>query len=309
MKITKELTSVFFMSLVLSITSCTKNDLSEIQDEDVITLNVPAMPGFGEDTSNSRTEYIDDGIKPSVKWVVGDKIYIGSLKNGVSNNTSLQTLIDNKKFATFECSSVDDLGNALFSGTFIPDDADIAVYSGVPENVKKSSKDNIPRLSCPYNVLKITDGFEHITKNDMFAAQFDRTNLTFKTKFARTFGLIKFELKLPEGAIGDLGTLAISASDGVEFFPNTGVVEPYRLTSNNLPQTSNTGAGFYNIDCSGIKLNKGVMNCYALIPAKSVSGKQAYISLEVGGVTYESTPFNVTPITSTSALRIVKELN
>lgn len=197
--------TVTMMTILTSvISSCSKEEVIQQQENEKIILNASAIQAFGEDIPESRTSFeipeVSTDLTPKVKWVIGDKIYIGSIKD-IEDGKTLKELIDNGEFTTFECIEVNETTNvATFEGTSINNDADIAVYSQIPDKVIKATKvkngtEYYPALTCSVNEVPISDDLSHLAKNDLLVSTFDVTDK--KLNFGRYFGLAKFEFTFP----------------------------------------------------------------------------------------------------------------
>lgn len=197
--------TVTMMTILTSvISSCSKEEINQNQNDKKIILNASAIQAFGEDIPESRTSFeipeVSTDLAPKVKWVIGDKIYIGSIKD-IEDGKTLKELIDNGEFTTFECIEVNETTNvATFEGTSINNDADIAVYSQIPDKVIKATKvkngtEYYPALTCSVNEVPISDDLSHLAKNDLLVSTFDVTDK--KLNFGRYFGLAKFEFTFP----------------------------------------------------------------------------------------------------------------
>lgn len=297
-------------------TSCSKDEAMDTNAGEMITLSVPAMPGFGD--VQSRTVFEDNGTKPIVKWVKGDQIYLGSIKD-VDDNTKLESLIVSGEFTTFKCVAVNEsTGAATFQGTSIPEDADMAVYSKNTGNVVKITDKNANALSCDAtNIAPKSNGdLTHLADNDLLVAAFDNETKTFKASnvdgyigdvFARIFGLYKFELTLPDGVTGDLGNLTLS------MVSTTGVAKPYNIdVKTGLPSASGIGSE-YKVDCSNLSLDGNKLVCYAFAARKSnLKNETLKLNLKVGDNTYGVDILlsnNQNSIMYNSAIRFVETLS
>lgn len=278
---------------------------SDNSSEDEITINVPAMPGFG--AAWSRVEI--DVDKPSVKWKVNDNIYIGSLNEDIEDYTSLQTLIEKGIFTVFTCNVVNEDGSAIFKGKSIPENANLAIYAGQPSYVIKTVCQDAGNAnlaltaSCIAEAPKGDTDFTHILENDLLIAGFDKENnsLIFGKEnfsneaFGRTFAIGKFVLTLPAGATGDLGDfVSIKGKDATEaqLTCSTSIM-PYNLDSNTGLAKTKDSDGVFVIDCSNLSLkNDGAyktVTFYSLIGQQQISGKKLNFSFKVGNITYNST--------------------
>lgn len=293
MKMTKFFSVAALVGMLAMSASCSKDEAIETQDGEIITLSVPAMPGFDGD-AQSRTVFTDNETEPTVKWEKNDIIYLGSIKD-VEDGTTLQALITSNEFTAFTCTAVDETtGAATFQGTSIPTDADMAVYSRIPDKVTISVTVDAIALNCPATAVapKSNDDLTHLAENDLLVAGFDTTSKTFTTSdvkgyqgkaFARVFGLYKFELTLPTNTSGTLGNLTLTE---VSF---TGVSKPYtKDDKTGLPAASGTGSG-YKVDCSNLTLQDNVLTCYALAARKSnLKNKTLKLNLKVGEKNYSA---------------------
>lgn len=271
--------------VAMSSTSCSKDEI-DVENGGIITLNVPAMPGFGED-AQSRIVFEDTGTKPIVKWVKGDEIYLGSI-NDVADNIDLKSLIDKGEFTTFRCVAVDEeTGAATFQGTSIPADADMAVYSKIPDKVIKGVKDGSPSISCSATAIvpKSNADLTHLAENDLLVARFDKTTNKFIAStnptndnhkgqvFARVFGLYKFELTLPSGVSGTVKNLELSTVSTI------GLSQPGKIDAKtDLPSASGTGNG-YVVDCRNLTLQDNKLVCYALAARKGLTKDVSVLTL------------------------------
>lgn len=293
--------SLFIVSTLISAlsmgTSCSKENLKD-SDENVITLTVPAMTGFDDDTP-TRTIFDVEGTKPSVGWKEGDKIYIGTAKDEtVDINSSLKDLTDARKFSVFNCTSVADNGSATFTGTSIPEGADIAVYTMHPENVIKRYESSQIVFDAPCTTVapNANGNVEHLGENDLLVASFDYDTKSFefgtgtysKTAFQRVFGLGHFILTLPEGASGPLGDFKC-LSTGINGFSSQSRVQLYKLDSTGLPNITVSYTDFV-VDCSQLTIENNKVEFYSLLGINgSGADKNVQFSIEVGGVTYTKT--------------------
>lgn len=320
MKVNKIINLTMILCLFLLGVSCSKEETgvpekngTENQgpngspEDGNIAISAPAIPGFGD--AWSRTDIGDDGDKPSLKWEVDDVIYIGSIDETVEDNTSLQTLIDNGIFSTFTCSEVKDDGSAIFKGDKIPENANLAVYSGNPRYVFKSvvtegeNTHIVLKTSCITSSPNGDDIFSHIKDNDFLVAGFDSENKTLilgsgdysNQAFGRVFALGKFVITLPSvatGAIGEFISVIAENEEEAQLVCN-GYVMPYTLNSSTGLAMVKDSDGYFSIDCSDLSLvDNGVnktLTFYSLIGQQELSGKTLKFSLNIGGVTYVST--------------------
>lgn len=304
------------MGVVILGTSCGKDNLGNDSDESVIALTVPAMPGFGDD-AQSRTIFEDNGTRPSVKWEVGDPIYIGSTtKDDTENKKTLKALTEEQKFSEFKCTEVNADGTAIFKGTFIPDGADIALYTKHPELVTKTYDKEQAAFDAPCTTAtpKGNKSLDHLGENDLLVASFDSETKSFKMgtgsyknkAFGRVFGLSKFVLTLPEGTVGELGKFRCLTT-GTAKLSSKGRVQIYKLhTNTGLPSLWGI-SGDYIIDCKNLKIENNKIEFYSLLGNGNISGKTLNFSLEVGEKTYYATVTAGANITQ--ALAVVINLN
>ena len=290
--------------------SCTKdNSVIESSDE-LITLDVPAMPEFSDD-AQSRIVFADDGKRPSVSWKEGDLIHIGSIKE-IPDNTTLKEMIVDGSFATFRCVTIDEEdGTATFIGTNIPENADIAIYSMHPENVTKvtakSGGISTPALDAFGAAVspKKDDCFQHLSENDFLVAGFDSQSKSFKLgtegtlnenkSFARVFSIGKFVLKLPDGTSGNLGHFKSDPTDkdnGVFSLSPNGRILPYIPHKNTGLCTPSELYGKLDIDCSNLQIEeidgKKTVIFYSFIGySNNTKDKTLGFSLQVGDKTYK----------------------
>ena len=194
------------MALVL-FTSCSKEEIKDSQDNGLITLTVPAIQGFGDENAQSRTVFDfapDDATPPKVKWEKDkDVIYIG--KTSLDNaGQTLQSLIDKGDFIEFKCVNVDENNTATFQGKSLIEGSNVAVYTKIPDKVTAMKKTvsgvEYYGFQCDANAVAIKDDNTHLAENDLLVSDFNTTDK--KLKFGRAFGLVKFELTLPEGISG-----------------------------------------------------------------------------------------------------------
>lgn len=289
------------MSVVILGASCSKDNLVNDSDESVITLKVPAMPGFGDD-AHSRTIFEDNGIKPIVKWKVGDPIYIGTVKD-VADKTLFSALVEQGKFAEFKCTKVNEDGTALFEGTAIPTDADIAVYTKHLDKTMKWNQtvdgNKVPSIDnpCITTAPKANDNLEHLAENDLLLALFDSENKTFKeiegVTFCRVHPLAKFIMNFPEGINGKLGYfLSVKGSGENSQLSMKGRVLPYNMDKNtNLPTVWGVSSGpdlDFKIDCSNLTIENNTVTLYSLFGCTNTQfkGKNLTFTMEVGDKTY-----------------------
>lgn len=288
--------------------SGTENQNPDGSSEDgKISISVTAIPGFGD--AWSRADIGDDGSKPSIEWKIEDVIYIGSIDETVEDNTSLRTLIDNGMFSTFTCSEVNEDGTAVFNGDKIPENANMAVYTGHPEYVIKSvitegeNKHIVLKTSAITSIPKGDDNFSHLSENDLLVAGFDSESKSLvlgsgnysNQAFSRVFALGKFVLTLPpttSGILGELISMKAESDSEAQLTCNAAVM-PYNLNSTTGLASVKESDGVYVVDCSNLSLvdngtNKTV-TFYSLIGQQELSGKTLKFSLNIGGVTYNST--------------------
>lgn len=308
--------SLFIVSTLISTlsmgTSCSKENLKD-SDENVITLTVPAMTGF-DDGTPTRTIFDVEGTKPSVGWKEGDKIYIGTANNTTEDiGQSLQYLTEGGKFSVFNCTSVAGNGSATFTGTSIPEGADIAVYTMHPENVIKKYESNQIVFDAPCTTVapKANGNVEHLGENDLLVASFDYETKSFKfgtgsyskTAFQRVFGLGHFILTLPEGASGTLGDFKC-LSTGIDGFSSQSRVQLYILDGTGLPKITTSYTNFV-VDCSHLTIKDNKVEFYSLLGING-SGKERNVqfSIEVGGITYTKTIYANPKVEMISAFTI-----
>lgn len=277
MKILNLYTVVSLFIVLVGSVSCTKEKEILAQNEEYITLNARAMSGFGDDIQ-SRTVFIDDDKIPVVKWELGDEIYLGSIR-GVPDDTSLSTLISDGKFSIFRCVDVNNsTGEATFRGTSIPENADMAVYTKIPEQVKKITNGKAG-LSCPtcYVSPKNNGDLTHLSDNDMLVSQYVPGK---PLNFYRVMWLGKFVITLPEGASGELGKLVVEGPR------NLGIALPYTIKPNGAIQMNGGGDEKIEVDCKNLTLDdNNTVVVYSLLGKIGVNfGVQ--FSLEIGGKLY-----------------------
>lgn len=286
------------IGVVILGTSCSKENFENKSDEKIITLTVPAMPGFGDDAA-SRTIFEDDGTRPSVRWSVGDPIYIGSARSTTEDlKKTLKALTDEGKFSVFNCTSVADDGTATFTGTFIPNGADIALYTKHPELVTKAYANSYVAFDAPCTTVapQSNGSLEHLGDNDLMVATFNSETKTFQMgtgsysnkAFGRVFGLGKFVLNLPNGTTGVLGNFRC-LSTGTGKLSSKGRVQIYNLHDNTgLPKLWGI-SGDYIIDCKNLEIKNNQVVFYSLLGNGNINGKILNFSLEVDEKTYYAT--------------------
>lgn len=183
--------------MVVIATSCSDKEIMNSHDGERITLSVQAIQPLGSDSLHSRTVFDVGGTAPKVKWVTGDTIYIGQMETGIANSTSLQQLINDGRLTAFVCKSVDDKTNiATFEGNTIPQNANIAVYTQIPDKVTKTQKGENFALQCKVNEVQVCDDLSYLSRNDLLVSTFNISDK--KLKFGRVFGLVRFEFTFPE---------------------------------------------------------------------------------------------------------------
>ena len=322
---------LFIVSTLLGVltiaTSCNRENLTNDNkdgwvingDENVITLTVPAMPGFGNE-AESRTIFDDNGTKPSVKWVVGDPIYIGYINTATADKTLLEVLIKNGQFSEFKCTKVNTDGTAIFTGTSIPDGADIAIYTKQPNKVMKWKQNvsNVSQLSidspCITTIPKGNGNLDHLAENDLLLARFNSSDNTFVevdgVAFSRVFALGKFVMTFPAGTTGELGnflSLKTTANPkaGAQLSMQ-GRILPYYNNTSGLSQVWGISSGNYEfqIDCRNLSIVNNTVTLYSLIGISNntFKGKNLIFNMEVGGKTYTASITAADNISSTSAI-------
>lgn len=267
------------LAMIVICASCSDKEMIIPQNGEKITLTVPAMQAFGDDTPQSRTVFDVDGTAPKVRWLIGDTIYIGRMESGIANATPLRQLINEGRFTVFVCKSVDNATNtATFEGTSIVRNANIAVYTQIPDKVSTSQKGEYFGLQCRVNEVPICDDLSYLAKNDLLVSTFNVSDK--KLKFGRVFGLVRFEFTLPEEIHG------------------TGVFSCEQLRLMGRAYSQLTDDGYFKVDnksepdlsISGISVNGNFVAFYSLVPSIKIEAETPVTyTFEMGEKKYYAT--------------------
>lgn len=279
MKIKNIFKTLAMMALVL-FASCSKEEINDSQNNGLITLTVPAIQGFGDENVQSRTVFDLNGEIPKVAWEVGDIIYIGYIntdKGGGLGGKSLTYLKEEGLITEFKCMSVDEDTNiATFEGSSIVENANIAIYTKIPEKVTVYYKGTDQYgLKCNVNEVPISVDNSHLAGNDLLVSVFNTTDK--KLNFKRVFGLVKFEFTFPEAVSGS-GTfscdqLKLTGTANIEIA--TGKIG-----------TANDGS----LSISDISVNGNSITFYSLTPFVKITKNTPIIyNWEIGGKKYSAT--------------------